>query len=151
MSNIDYSAPDSTGGAAESGKASSSLQLNILLVDDDQMMNQILSRIFKNIANLDYATNGDEALEMAKAKAYHLIYLDINLKHRINGVETMRLMRKLSGYEFIPVVAITAYSIIGDEERFLQQGFSYYLAKPFTIDDILRLVKIEYPTQYPAS
>ena len=49
-------------------------------------------------------------------------------------------LRHLSGYEQIPVVALTAYAVTGDRERFLSHGFDGYLGKPLTKQELYDVI-----------
>ena len=67
--------------------------------------------------------------------------MDINLGVGKTGLETTEIIRNMQGYKTIPVVAITAYAMVGDREKFLSQGFSHYISKPFDKNQIFTLVK----------
>jgi CheY-like chemotaxis protein len=67
--------------------------------------------------------------------------MDIDLGMGINGIETTQRIRKIPGYEKIPIVAVTAYAMTGDKEKFLAAGCSHYIAKPFPKDKLVSLVK----------
>lgn len=67
--------------------------------------------------------------------------MDINLGIGINGIETMYGIRKIPGYFKIPIIAVTAYAMLGDKERLLREGFDDYLQKPFSKEELIRLVK----------
>ena len=56
---------------------------------------------------------------------------DIKSPNRINGIETLKEIRKIDGYTNIPILAITVRTMIGDKEYFIKEGFNGYLAKPF--------------------
>jgi CheY-like chemotaxis protein len=67
--------------------------------------------------------------------------MDINLKG-IDGVETLKQIRKLDNhYSNIPVIAMTAYAMSGDREKFLSLGFTHYISKPFDRSQLLMLLK----------
>jgi len=64
------------------------------------------------------------------------VLLDINLGCARDGVDVLRELRMLPGYERVPTVAVTAYAMPGDKERFLEAGFDAYLGKPFTEEEL---------------
>ena len=66
--------------------------------------------------------------------------MDINLKHGLTGIQATKLIREISGYEKVPIVAITAYAMTSDRDEFLKAGCSHYLAKPFSKNDIIQLL-----------
>lgn len=111
--------------------------LSVLLVDDDDMTYMIVKHILEGKAQLDYANNGDDALSKLVDNNYDAVLLDINLKQKVNGLDILKLMKNNPKLHKIPVVAVTAYAMMGDKENFLSQGCSYYLSKPFTSADLL--------------
>jgi CheY-like chemotaxis protein len=73
----------------------------------------------------------DEAVDIAQEASFDIYLLDINLGERRTGVELLQLLRALNG-QYVPALALTAYALPGDKERFLEAGFDGYLSKPFT-------------------
>ena len=71
-----------------------------------------------------------------------MVLLDINLGVIRTGVDVLHELRQVPEYATIPAVAVTAYALPGDRERFLEAGFDAYLGKPFTEEE-LRQVLIE--------
>lgn len=70
-----------------------------------------------------------------------MIFMDINLRRGLDGKQATQEIRKIKGYETIPIVATTAYAMPGDKEEFLAAGCSHYLSKPFTKQSVLSLVE----------
>ena len=66
--------------------------------------------------------------------------MDINLGPGTDGIQAMLEIRKLSGYQNIPIVALTGYASIGDRDRLISLGFSEYLSKPVMKDVLLGLI-----------
>lgn len=115
-------------------------KINLLYVEDDEDSRLIVKTILKDICNIEYAGKGDEAILMAKEKNYLIILMDINLGRGIDGIETAKKIREISGYEDIPIVALTAFAMKGDREEFLAGGCTHYISKPFRKDDLRNLV-----------
>ncbi|MCE1166221.1 MAG: ATP-binding protein, partial [Bacteroidetes bacterium] len=113
---------------------------NILCVDDDSITKDFLDVIFSKTHNIDFADNGPDAVEMAEKKKYSLILMDINLGKGMNGMEATREIRKIKGYGNVPVVAMTAYAMSGDDKEFFDAGLDAYISKPFDIRNIKKLV-----------
>lgn len=112
----------------------------ILIVEDDEANREIMDLQLRNHYQLDLAKNGEEAIELFSQNHYHLILMDINLGAGMNGIETMKKIRKYDKGERIPVIAITAYSNFGDQESFISAGFDNYVSKPYDVDDLLRCI-----------
>ncbi|TVQ99103.1 MAG: response regulator [Desulfovibrionales bacterium] len=111
----------------------------ILLVEDDQL-NQIptillLERRGHTVA---LAEDGRQALEMLRREHFDCILMDVQLPE-MSGIEATRAIREsldLGAKRSIPIIALTAYAMSGDREKFLQAGMNDYLAKPVMIADL---------------
>lgn len=114
---------------------------HVLLVDDDEMCNALVTQIMLNVAKIDFATTGKEALMRLKNRAYDAVLLDINLKLGINGIAVLAAIRKLPDYDGIPIIALTAYAMQDEKATFLAQGFTDYLSKPFSIMGLSTIVR----------
>jgi CheY-like chemotaxis protein len=67
--------------------------------------------------------------------------MDINLGLGMNGIEATKRIRKIPGFESIPIVAVTAYAMAGDRETFLNIGCTHYISKPFTKREFISLIE----------
>ncbi len=114
---------------------------DILLVEDDQTNQLAVKYFLSGIVQLDIANNGETAVQMAKTVKYALILMDIGLKGEMNGLETAKVIRKIDGYRDIPIVAVSAFVMDGDKERFLNEGCTHYLPKPFLRGDLVKMVR----------
>ena len=110
-----------------------------LLVEDDEYTVFAIKRVLKDICNFDITNNGFEAVEKAKINKYDIILMDIGLKE-MDGLEATKEIRKIKGYEKTPIVALTAYAMEGDKEKFLEGGCSHYISKPFSNESLKKLV-----------
>ncbi len=113
----------------------------LLLVDDDEVTRIMVQLMLQNVYDIEFASTGKEALIMIDETQYQIILLDINLKENISGIDIIRLLRKSSRYASTPIVAATAYTMLGDREKFLAEGFTEYLPKPFTKDDLVKIIQ----------
>lgn len=113
---------------------------NVLLVEDNSENKDVISYFIKNICTVEHAPDGPTAIEMASSKNYDLILMDINLGLGINGMEATRQIRKIPGYAQTPIVAVTAYAMVGDREIFMEAGCTHYISKPFTKQEIVELI-----------
>ena len=105
----------------------------VLLVEDDEPTKDIIKYLLKNICELQTTNRGEIAIDLANETNYALILMDIKLDFGMNGIQATQSIRKIKGYEDVPIIAVTAYAMKGDEEYFLSQGLSYYIAKPFDL------------------
>lgn len=101
----------------------------ILVVDDSKINLKVANNILKpyNFTIVE-ACSGFEALELAETGTFDLILMDIMMP-KMNGVECLRRLKEIPGFD-IPVVALTADAIEGQDEKYIQAGFNDYLSKP---------------------
>ncbi len=101
----------------------------ILIVDDSKINLKVAHNILKpyNFTIVE-ATSGFEALELTETQTFDLILMDIMMP-KMNGIECLRRLKEIPGFD-IPVVALTADAIEGQDEKYIQVGFNDYLSKP---------------------
>jgi PAS domain S-box-containing protein len=116
----------------------------VLIVEDDDITRDILKIFLKGVSIIDGVSSGEEALELAESKKYDIILMDINLKG-INGLETVSRIRSMKDYKSTPIVAVTAYAMMGDKEKFLSAGCTHYISKPFFKKDLVDLLTAILP------
>ena len=75
------------------------------------------------------AVDGEEALKVADRAKPDLFLIDIQLP-KINGLEVTRRLRRMPAFNHIPIIALTAYAMKGDKEKFIEAGCNAYLPKP---------------------
>lgn len=114
--------------------------IKVLCVDDDSFTREYLEYILKDYYQIAFADNGFTAIEMTKSDKYSAILMDINLGKGIDGIETSRKIKKLPGYENIPVIAMTAFAMKGDKEEFLNSGMHDYISKPFKSEQLVEII-----------
>lgn len=118
----------------------------ILVVEDDIMNLQLILEILKAKGfTVHYAMDGIEAIDMAKKMLYDLILMDIELP-RMDGIEATMIIKNMSNYKKVPIIALTAYAMRGDKERFLAAGLDDYISKPIDIADFMK--KLEKYSMY---
>ncbi len=120
--------------------------LKILLVEDNLIYIQSLEKLLKKIGDISSVRNGEEAINNVKESNYDLLLIDINLGEGIDGMEVLKQIRQMNSYKKTPSIAITGYTSEGNKEKFLNSGFTKYLAKPIErkelIDAINEVVKM---------
>jgi CheY-like chemotaxis protein len=111
----------------------------ILIVEDDEDCAFTMKHILKKTYEIVHFFNAEDALANLGSGKYSVILMDIGLKG-INGIEALKIIRKKSGFEKIPAVAVSAYAMNGDREKFLEEGFNHYISKPFNLQEVKSLV-----------
>ncbi|KLU66588.1 sensory/regulatory protein RpfC [Desulfosporosinus acididurans] len=126
--------------------------LNILLVEDNLVNQDVLTKMLQmGSHNVHKVCNGLEALEVLKQQEFDVILMDIYMPE-MNGIDTTKLIRereKKYNLKYTPVIALTAYALQGDRERFLAQGMDEYLSKPVLMEDLLDAVQNVTNTAVP--
>ncbi|MCS6820862.1 MAG: PAS domain S-box protein [Microscillaceae bacterium] len=115
----------------------------ILLVDDNQINQKVASQILLRIGcKVDLASSGFEAIEKVRNATYlyDVIFMDIQMPD-MDGVQTTQKLRQLNLPHLPPIIAMTAYSMKEDKERFLAQGLDDYIAKPIRAQNLVEKVK----------
>lgn len=108
----------------------------IAVVEDNPDNRLLLQALLEDRHELSEYDNGADALEAMRADPPELVLLDISLP-RMDGTEVLRRMRTDPALTAVPVIALTAHAMSGDRERFIEQGFDDYVAKPIVDETIL--------------
>lgn len=113
----------------------------ILLVDDDELNNKVLTRLLtKYNINLVACKNGKECIDkINNNEKYDLIFMDIMMKD-INGIDTLKELKKNSNFN-TPVIAFTADALSTSKEKYLKEGFNDYISKPFKKEELEEKLK----------
>ncbi|GAB1443644.1 response regulator [Ignavibacteriales bacterium] len=113
----------------------------ILLVEDNKENRDVMMHFLKKVGNVKTASDGPGSIDLCGQNSFDLILMDINLGLGMNGIEATKRIRKIPGYETIPIVAVTAYAMAGDRETFLNIGCTHYISKPFTKREFISLIE----------
>ena len=113
----------------------------VLLAEDNDVNRQVaLAMLVSLRCVVDTAANGVEAVAAVERGDFDLVLMDC-LMPVMDGLQATRAIRALDGGRAAtPIVALTANAIIGDREKCLAAGMDDYLSKPFSRDDLLRVV-----------
>ena len=100
----------------------------VLVVDDSKLNLKVAENVLKNFkVSTETVTSGLECLSCVKSKKYDIIFMDIMMPN-MSGVEVLKKLREEKVN--IPVIALTADAIEGQEEKYISEGFDGYLSKP---------------------
>lgn len=119
---------------------SKKMSKKILIVEDNpQNMRMIEMCLRAESYTLLKAANGEDALEVAKKERPDLILMDILLP-KMSGLEVTRRLREIPEFKRTPIIAVTAYAMMGDKEKALDAGCDAYLSKPIRARDLPGLI-----------
>ncbi len=118
-----------------------SVHARVLLVDDNATNRKVASQILmKAGCEVLMASSGQEAIDiLQKDVHFDLVLMDIQMPE-MDGMETTRRLKSLNLAALPPIVAMTAYAMKEDRERFLAAGMDDYLAKPIRAQQIIAMV-----------
>lgn len=111
----------------------------VLIVDDNKINLKVVSRLLENY-KLDITTveSGALCIDKVNSDTYDLILMD-DMMPNMSGVETLHKLKEIDGFA-TPVVALTANAVTGMKEKYLNDGFDDYLAKPINRDELNNIV-----------
>ncbi|MFP5222642.1 MAG: ATP-binding protein [Acidobacteriota bacterium] len=120
-------------------------QANRILLAEDNELNRRFAVKFLRMRGYEVTAvcNGREALEALAAGCFDLVLMDISMPE-MDGLEATLAVRNHDGTYFdpdIPIIAVTAHAVKGDEERFLATGMNAYLPKPLDLEQFERVVR----------
>jgi two-component system, cell cycle response regulator DivK len=113
----------------------------VMIVED----NELNMRLFRDLLTaFGYRTvetrDGLQALDLARLEKPDLILMDIQLPE-VSGLDITRWMKADDELAGIPIIAVTAFAMRGDEERFLEGGCQDYLSKPISVASFVGAVR----------
>lgn len=119
-------------------------QLRILAAEDNKTNQLVFRKMLKDVSvDLTMAVNGVEAVDAFTKGPFDLVFMDISMPE-MDGMEASRAIRQLEqdrGSAVVPIIAMTAHAMEGDEERIKEAGLSHYLTKPLKKDKIHALIE----------
>ncbi|NKN33221.1 PAS domain-containing hybrid sensor histidine kinase/response regulator [Marichromatium bheemlicum] len=102
----------------------------ILLVEDNLVNQEVAAEILKDVGlRVEVASNGREAVEMAQRGSYALVLMDLQMPE-MDGLEATRRLRRLPGWETVPIIAMTANAYDDDRRRCEAVGMNGHVPKP---------------------
>ena len=122
-------------------KPAHSLAKRILIVEDNTLNLKLLNDLLEFRGYDIVATSqGTAALELAREHAPDVILLDIQLPD-IPGTEVAHRLKADPQTRTIPIIAVTAFAMSGDEAKILASGCDAYIAKPFNIQSLFNMIE----------
>ena len=113
----------------------------VMIVEDNELNMKLFHDLLEAQGYRTVTTrNGIEALELARQHHPDLILMDIQLPE-VSGLEVTKWLKEDPALKSIPVVAVTAFAMKGDEERIREGGCEAYLSKPISVGKFLETVR----------
>jgi len=112
-----------------------------LVVDDVSDVTEMLSMLMTHAGyDVSTASNAQDAIAIARARHFDVVISDIGMPE-MNGYQLAEALRALPGYEKVPMVAVTGYSMFDDRNRSLTAGFNEHVTKPIDPRAFLELIE----------
>jgi two-component system, cell cycle response regulator DivK len=113
----------------------------ILIVEDNELNMKLFHDLLESKGyDIVQTRDGMEALKIARAQMPDLILMDIQLPE-VSGLEVTKWLKEDDNLKQIPVVAVTAFAMKGDEEKIREGGCEAYIAKPISVTNFLETVE----------
>ncbi|MCI5065427.1 ATP-binding protein [bacterium] len=133
-------------GGGDLHKEKEQRSLRVLLVEDNAVNQKLAKKVLEKLGHDAIAAeNGEKALEALKDGEFDIVLMDCHMPV-LDGYEATRRLRKIeedTGSARMPVIALTANSMEGDRQKCLDAGMDDFLSKPFSKNDLQRLL-LEY-------
>lgn len=137
-------APSIIGELAQKEKTMKSFNdISVLLVEDNAINQKLIQLTLKPLVRyIDTAANGKEALDKFGKSKYDIILMDIQMPVMSGLVATEKIRALESASDsHVPIIAITANAMLGDQEKCLSAGIDDYLSKPFNPSTLVEIIK----------
>ncbi|MBL94335.1 MAG: Polar-differentiation response regulator DivK [Alphaproteobacteria bacterium MarineAlpha3_Bin5] len=113
----------------------------ILIIEDNELTMKLVTDLLQVHGYIVLqSVDGSDLDELVLGKDLDLILMDIRLKG-LSGVDILRELKANQKFNEVPVIAVTAYAMSGDEEKILNHGFDSYIAKPTSIETLLTTIR----------
>jgi CheY-like chemotaxis protein len=120
------------------------MRRTLLIVEDSEFNRELLVQIFEDSYEIELASDGQTAVEVAAAKHPDLILMDIGLP-AMSGLEAVRAIRESA--TSVPIIAVSARVMPSDRERAIDAGCDDFVAKP--IDDVALVELVDRHLRQP--
>jgi two-component system, chemotaxis family, chemotaxis protein CheY len=113
----------------------------IMTVDDTASMRQMISFTLNSVGyDVIQASDGTEALKLAREREVDLIIADVNMPN-MDGITLVQSLRALEGYKFTPILMLTTESQQSKREQGKRAGATGWIVKPFDPEQLLTVVR----------
>ena len=113
----------------------------VMIVEDNELNMKLFNDLLEaNGYRTIQTRNGLEALDLAREHRPDLILMDIQLPE-VSGLEVTKWLKEDDDLHTIPVIAVTAFAMKGDEERIRKGGCEAYISKPISVSKFVETVK----------
>ena len=113
----------------------------VLVVEDNELNMKLFHDLLEAHGHETVQTrDGYEALELARTHKPDLILMDIQLPE-VSGLDVTRWLKDEQALADIPVIAVTAFAMKGDEQKILEGGCEGYISKPISVNEFMAVIQ----------
>ena len=117
----------------------------VLVVDDNKINIKVFKSLLKHTRlNMYEAESGKECIEILSKEKMDMVFLD-HMMPEMDGIETFYKIRELGLKKDTPIIMLTANAIIGDRERYLNEGFDDFISKPIMLEELEQIILKHMP------
>ena len=126
----------------ESYDSLSGMTPDVLIVDDNSINRHVASEILRKAGcKVKVVDSGFSAIENVKEKDFDIIFMDIQMPE-MDGIQATKIIKSLHLKKTPPIIAMTAYSLEGDKNKYLLEGLDDYVSKPLRASKLINKIKI---------
>jgi PAS domain S-box-containing protein len=109
---------------------------------EDQIDSQILFKVqMKGLNDVKFAASFEDAQLLLLNYQFDFIVMDINLQGEYNGLDALKIIKTMPAFSIIPIIAVTAYVLPGDKEKFIAAGFDDFISKPIFREKMMESIE----------
>ena len=113
------------------------MSARVLVIEDNDSSLELMIYLLESFGHMPFrARDGEEGIQVARSERPDLILCDMQLP-AMDGHEVCRRLKSDPVLRSIPLVAFTAYAMVGDREKMLAEGFDGYLSKPVNPEQVM--------------
>ncbi|MCC6607843.1 MAG: response regulator [Anaerolineae bacterium] len=120
--------------------------LRILIAEDNKINQIVLQRMLERLGyRADVVGDGHEAILALERQPYDVVLMDIQMPNLDGGLATQRIRQRWTSAEQPTIIAMTAYALKGDRERYLALGMDEYISKPIAVKELVKALYACHP------
>lgn len=126
-------------------------QAKVLLVEDHPINQQLTKELLQKLGlSVQIVGDGSQALQALQQEKFAIVLMDIQMPV-MDGIEATRRLRQNPRFRDLPVIALTAHSMAGDKQRYLNAGMNDYISKPMDSAQLFRLLRKWIPAEHSST
>ncbi len=112
-------------------------QLSCLYIEDQIDSQMLFSMQMNDLKEITFAASLEQSIPLLNNRSFDFIVVDINLQGDYNGLDILKIIRTMSDYQNVPVIAVTAYLLPINMGLYVQAGFSDFISKPILRENLI--------------